>query len=130
MKENINLLKIYRELSLIKNRIREKVIEKNNSVLSKTIKNVDILEKDIEFLINHYNYIINIIIIQYSDFGFIINYKLFYKNEILIQFSESLLPENCNRETMNKLILSKINKKRHIKFKINEKIYNLSNIEY
>lgn len=130
MKEEIDQLKIKREIILIKNRIKNNVIDKKNTEFLKDIKNSDILKKDIKLLINYYNVIDNIIITQFSVFGFTINYKIFHKNELLLEFDEKMLPKNHNRKTMDDLILSITNRIRHKKFKVKDEIYELSNIDY
>lgn len=119
----IDLLKIRRELSLIRNRIKNKVIDISNTDESRTIKNRDILEKDIELLVNYYNHLDNITITQYNPFNFVIIYRCFHKNKLLLQFNENMLPDNQDRYSMNILILSKTNISRHKKFKVKDEIY-------
>jgi len=82
------------------------------------------------FLIKYFEYFDDVTIIQYSRFGFVITYVIYVKDKKIISFDEELLSNGYNRTTMNKLILSKLNKSRHNSYKIKNNIREISEIDY
>lgn len=119
IKEDLKNLKLKRELKKIEHQLNN-----NKTNNSEFISNI------INFIITNYNFFENITITQYSRFGFVISYIVYIKNVELISFDEKILPKYYNRHSINELVLSDINKKRHKKYKIKNNIKTLSEIDY